>query len=95
MRITGDDVRHIARLARLHLAEEEVSTMGGQLNAIIEYVEQLGSLDTTDVEPTSHVLPLQNVMRDDAPRPSLLPEDALRNAPDPSEAFYRVPKIID
>jgi aspartyl-tRNA(Asn)/glutamyl-tRNA(Gln) amidotransferase subunit C len=95
MRITGDDVQHIARLARLHLAEEEISTMGGQLNAIIEYVEQLGSLDTTGVEPTSHVLPLQNVMRDDSLRPSLSPEDALRNAPDPTDAFYRVPKIID
>ncbi len=95
MRITGDDVRHIARLARLHLAEEEVATMGGQLNAIIEYVEQLGSLDTTDIEPTSHVLPLQNVMRDDCLRPSLPAGEALRNAPDPSDAFYRVPKIID
>ncbi|NTU43349.1 MAG: Asp-tRNA(Asn)/Glu-tRNA(Gln) amidotransferase subunit GatC [Nitrospirales bacterium] len=95
MRITEQDVRHIARLARLHLPEEEVSTMGGQLNAIIEYVEQLGSLDTADVEPTSHVLPLQNVMRDDLPRPSLSPEDALGNAPDPSDSFYRVPKIID
>lgn len=95
MKITSEDVRHIASLSRLSLSDKEIETFSGQLSSIIEYVEQLNSLDTTNIEPTSHVIPLNNVMRDDIPAASLPVEDALRNAPDSTEKFYRVPKIIE
>lgn len=93
--ITRDDVHHIARLSRLSLSETETATYGDQLNAIIAYVEQLNNLDTGDVEPTSHVIPLKNVTREDSIRPPLPREEALRNAPDATGRFYRVPKIIE
>ncbi len=93
--ITREDVYHIARLSRLSLSETETETYGDQLNAIIAYVEQLNNLDTREVEPTSHVIPLRNVTREDSVRPSLSREEALRNAPDATERFYRVPKIIE
>ena len=95
MRISKEEVKHIAGLSRLSLSEEDMETFGIQLNKIIEYVEQLNRLDTADVEPTSHAIPLKNVMRDDVPRASLTKEDALKNAPDSTEKFYRVPKIIE
>lgn len=95
MKITGEDVRHIARLSRLSLSDKEIETFSRQLSSIIEYVEQLNSLDTGNIEPTSHVIPLNNVMRDDLHAASLPVEDALKNAPDSTEKFYRVPKIIE
>ncbi len=95
MKITEDEVKHIVRLARLSLPEDELLMYRGQLNAIIEHVEQLNTLDTTGIEPTSHVLPITNVMRDDVLMPSLSSDEALKNAPDPSDKFYRVPKIIE
>jgi aspartyl-tRNA(Asn)/glutamyl-tRNA(Gln) amidotransferase subunit C len=95
MKITTEDVKHIARLSRLYLSDNEIETFSGQLSSIIEYVEQLNSLDTSNIEPTSHVIPLNNVMRDDIPATSLPVEDALKNAPDSTEKFYRVPKIIE
>jgi aspartyl-tRNA(Asn)/glutamyl-tRNA(Gln) amidotransferase subunit C len=95
MQITEDEVRHIVKLARLSLSEDELSMYRGQLNAIIGHVEQLNTLDTTGIEPTSHVLPITNVMRDDLNIKSLSNEEALKNAPDPSDNFFRVPKIIE
>jgi aspartyl-tRNA(Asn)/glutamyl-tRNA(Gln) amidotransferase subunit C len=95
MDITEKEVRHIVTLARLALSEDELSMYRGQLNAIIGHVEQLNTLDTTGIEPTSHVLPITNVMRDDVPIPSLSNDEALKNAPDPSDKFFRVPKIIE
>jgi aspartyl-tRNA(Asn)/glutamyl-tRNA(Gln) amidotransferase subunit C len=95
MKITEDEVRHIADLSRLTLSGEELLTYSAQLNTIILHVEQLNTLDTTGIEPTSHVLPITNVMRDDVHAPSLSNEEALKNAPDPSDKFYRVPKIIE
>jgi aspartyl-tRNA(Asn)/glutamyl-tRNA(Gln) amidotransferase subunit C len=88
-------VDHIAHLARLRLTEEEKDTFGAQLNSILTYVEKLRELDTSGIEPTSHVLPIGNVMRGDDVRPSLLRNDALMNAPDRGDDFYRVPKIIE
>lgn len=88
-------VEHIARLARLDLSDEEKRLFGSQLSDILRYVEKLDELDTSAVEPTSHVLELTNVMRDDRPRPSLPPDEALSNAPDRVENFYRVPRIIE
>jgi aspartyl-tRNA(Asn)/glutamyl-tRNA(Gln) amidotransferase subunit C len=95
MKVTAADVRHIADLSRLSVSPEEVERLSGELSAIIEYVEQLGTVDTRQIEPTSHVLPLRNVMRDDCPAASLPRDEALRNAPDSTEKFFRVPRIID
>lgn len=88
-------VEHIAKLARLSVSEEEKELFGPQLNGILSYMEKLNELDTKDVEPTSHVLSLSNVMRDDMPGNSIPKEDALMNAPDHTDKFYRVPKIIE
>ncbi|MBI5074917.1 MAG: Asp-tRNA(Asn)/Glu-tRNA(Gln) amidotransferase subunit GatC [Nitrospirae bacterium] len=88
-------IEHLSRLARLSLTEEEKSVYGNQLDHILQYVEKLNELDTTGIEPTSHVISISNVMREDALRPSLDREVALMNAPDKTDAFYRVPKIIE
>lgn len=95
MKITKEDIEHIAVLARLSLSEEEKELFGSQLSNILDYMETLNELDTKDIEPTSHVLSLSNVMRDDTPGHSISREDALMNAPDHTEKFYRVPKIIE
>ena len=89
------DVEHIAHLARLRLSQEEKEKFGAQLSSILTYVEKLNELDTSGVEPTSHVLAIGNVMREDALRPSLPTDEALLNAPDRADSFYRVPKIIE
>jgi aspartyl-tRNA(Asn)/glutamyl-tRNA(Gln) amidotransferase subunit C len=88
-------IEHLSRLARLSLSDEEKALYECQLNGILDYMETLNGLDTKDVEPTSHVVALSNVERDDTPRPSLTREEALMNAPDRTEKFYRVPKIIE
>lgn len=88
-------VEYIAGLARLSVSEEEKELFSSQLNGILSYMEKLNELDTKDVEPTSHVLSLSNVMRDDMPGNSIPREDALMNAPDHTDKFYRVPKIIE
>ncbi|NJD56572.1 MAG: Asp-tRNA(Asn)/Glu-tRNA(Gln) amidotransferase subunit GatC [Nitrospirae bacterium] len=88
-------IDHLARLARLKLTEDEKPLYGEQLEGILHYMETLNGLDTTGIEPTSHVISLSNVMRDDTASPSLSREEALRNAPDRTDAFYRVPKIIE
>jgi aspartyl-tRNA(Asn)/glutamyl-tRNA(Gln) amidotransferase subunit C len=94
-RITLADVEHVARLARLDLAPEERERMRSQLDAILGYVEQLRRVDTAGVEPTAHVLPLANVMRDDAVRPSYPAEAMLANAPEPEDGQFRVPRILE
>ncbi len=95
MKISKEEIEHIAVLARLTLPEEEKELFGSQLSSILDYMEKLNELDTKGIEPTSHVLTLSNVMRDDIPRHSIPKEDALMNAPDHTEKFYRVPKIIE
>lgn len=89
------DVEHIALLARLSLTEEERERFGSQLSSILSYVGKLNEIDTSGIEPASHVLEMKNIMREDELRPSLPVEDALMNAPDRSGTFYRVPKIIE
>jgi aspartyl-tRNA(Asn)/glutamyl-tRNA(Gln) amidotransferase subunit C len=91
MAITREDVLHVAELAQLELTEEEIERLGSQLNAILEAVGKVSELDLADVPPTSHPLDLVNVWAEDEPRPSLDPEDALRNAPDREGGFFRVP----
>jgi len=95
VKIAREQIEHIALLARLALSEEEKETFGSQLSSILDYMEKLNELDTKDIEPTSHVLSLQNVMRDDVVQPSLPREEALANAPSRTEKFYRVPRIIE
>ena len=88
-------VDHVARLARLALSEEERDRMLGELAGILEHAETIQSLDLDDVPPTSHALPLKNVFRPDEARPSLAPEDALRNAPEAEDGRFKVPRIIE
>jgi aspartyl-tRNA(Asn)/glutamyl-tRNA(Gln) amidotransferase subunit C len=95
MKISKEEIEHIAVLARLSLSEEEKELFGPQLSSILDYMKKLDELDTKDIEPTSHVLALNNVMRDDSPRNSIPREDALMNAPSHTDKFYRVPKIIE
>jgi aspartyl-tRNA(Asn)/glutamyl-tRNA(Gln) amidotransferase subunit C len=93
--ITRQDVEHVARLSRLALGEAEVERMRAQLNGILAYIDALRALDTTGVEPTSHAVPQLNVMRDDRVQACLPQDAALANAPDRSDAFFRVPRIIE
>ena len=82
---------HVAKLARLRLTDDEVERMAGELSKILEYVETMNELDLDGVEPTSHVVDLTNVLREDVPRPSLDRETALEQAPDAAEGGFRVP----
>ncbi len=93
--ISGDEVEHIARLSRLALSEAEAERMREQLSGILAYIDKLRALDTGGVEPTSHAVPLLNVMREDEPRPCLTQDEALANAPDRSDSSFRVPRIIE
>ena len=85
----------MAKLARLALKDEEAEQLTRQLSDILTYVEKLNELDTKDVEPTSHILPVRNVLRDDEVRGSIDRGKALVNAPDRTEEFFRVPKVIE
>lgn len=93
--ISREDVEHVARLARLALTPEELERMRAQLNAILVHIDALKAVDTDGVEPTSHAVPVVNVMRDDTPVPPFPAEAMLRNAPDPAGPFFRVPRIIE
>jgi len=95
MKITRKNVEDVALLSRLEIPEEQIETMTGQLNAILEYVDVLNQLDTTGVEPTAHVLPLKNVMRADVVVPSLPREAALANAPEQENGYFKVPKVTE
>ncbi|MFC3885419.1 Asp-tRNA(Asn)/Glu-tRNA(Gln) amidotransferase subunit GatC [Bacillus songklensis] len=94
-RISIDQVKHVAHLARLAITEEEASMFQKQLDAIITYAEQLNELDTTNVEPTSHVLAMKNVMREDEPKQGLPIEEVVKNAPDHKDGYIRVPSILE
>mgnify|MGYP000912327111 CR=1 FL=1 len=95
MSVTLKDVEHVAKLARLALTDEEKERFTKQLNAILEYAQKLNELDTSGVEPTTHVLPVQNVMREDVSRPSWPLEETHRNSPEEEEGQYRVPPVLD
>ena len=89
--IDRDQVLHVARLARLRLSDEEVERMAIELSTILDHVEKIEELDLAGVEPTSHVVELENVLRDDEPRPSWPRERVLAEAPDASDEGFRVP----
>ena len=93
--ITREDVEHVAELARLALTAAEKEQFIAQLNHILTYIGKLNELDTAGVEPTSHVIPLSNVLREDEVRPSLAREMVLQNAPEESHSFFKVPRIIE
>ncbi|MGA9292546.1 MAG: Asp-tRNA(Asn)/Glu-tRNA(Gln) amidotransferase subunit GatC [Ignavibacteriaceae bacterium] len=94
MAVTIKDVEHIAELARLKFKEKELENFTHQLNDILSYVEKLNELDTENVEPLSHPVENTNVFREDEVKPSVSREDALKNAPDKNESFFKVPKVI-
>ncbi len=89
--IDREQVLHVARLARLRLSDEEVERMASELSGILEHVERISELDLDGVEPTSHVVALENVFRPDEPRPSWDRDEVLENAPDPASGSFRVP----
>ncbi|RSK25778.1 Asp-tRNA(Asn)/Glu-tRNA(Gln) amidotransferase subunit GatC [Bacillus sp. HMF5848] len=94
-RISIDQVKHVANLARLAISEDEAAMYQQQLDKIITYAELLNELDTSNVEPTSHVLPLKNIMREDEPSEGLPIEKVLKNAPDHQDGQFQVPAIIE
>jgi aspartyl-tRNA(Asn)/glutamyl-tRNA(Gln) amidotransferase subunit C len=94
-RISTDQVKHVANLARLAITEEEANRLTQQLDKIITYAEQLNEVDTENVEPTSHVLEIKNVMREDVAKPGLPNEEVLKNAPDHQDGQIKVPPIIE
>ena len=92
--ITREEVAHLARLSRLELTDEELDHFAGQLDVIISAVARVSDVAAEDVPPTSHPLPLTNVMREDEVRPSLSPEQALAGAPAQEQQRFRVPRIL-
>lgn len=95
MSITRQDIDHVARLARLALTEEERQLFTGQMGAILAYVETLNELNTDEVHPTSHAVPMQNAFRSDLVTPSIGHQRALANAPDTNDTYFRVPPVIE
>ncbi|SMG55975.1 Asp-tRNA(Asn)/Glu-tRNA(Gln) amidotransferase subunit GatC [Paenibacillus aquistagni] len=95
MSIRLENVEHVARLARLELASEEKDRFLGQLNAILNYADKLNELNTDDVAPTTHVLPIHNVLRDDKVRESLTIEQVMKNAPEEEEGQFLVPAVLE
>jgi aspartyl-tRNA(Asn)/glutamyl-tRNA(Gln) amidotransferase subunit C len=95
MKITREEVAHVAKLARLDMGEDEMDQFTGQLNAILEYAGKLNHIETKDIVPTAHVLPLRNVFREDRVRAGLPRQEALANAPDEEDGMFRVPRVIE
>lgn len=95
MKISREEVEHVARLARLELTEAEKEMFTGQMDAILAYVDKLNELDTKGITPTSHAVPMENAFREDEVAPSIGIDKALLNAPDRSDNFFRVPQVIE
>ena len=93
-KITPQQVRHVARLSRLALTDEQVTDFTRQLGDILEYVGKLEDLDVEDVEPMAHPADITNAMREDEPGEALTPDQALANAPDREDNFFQVPKVL-
>lgn len=95
MKITDEIIDYVSSLARLDLNSEEKTKIKGEIEKIIDYMDVLNTLDTTDVEPMSHVLPTTNVFREDVVRPSVDRDEILKNAPDADDGAFRVPKTVE
>jgi aspartyl-tRNA(Asn)/glutamyl-tRNA(Gln) amidotransferase subunit C len=92
--ISKKDVEYVASLARIHLQKDEVDHLTKDLEQILEYMNKLNALDVSTVEPTSHVLPLKNVHREDKVQPSLTQQEALEISVQQQDGFFKVPKVI-
>ena len=95
MRLSSAEVDHITLLARLDLSPGERERAAAELSQILGYFEQLESLDTSDVEPTDHVLPVYNVLRVDEARPGLTPQAVLQNSPEQAAGMFQVPRVVE
>ncbi len=95
MKITREQVEHVARLARLELTDAEKQMFTGQMDAILAYVDKLNELDTNGITPTSHAVPMENAFREDVVTESMHLDSSLLNAPDRSDNFFRVPQVIE
>jgi aspartyl-tRNA(Asn)/glutamyl-tRNA(Gln) amidotransferase subunit C len=95
MRLTPEEVEHIALLSRLHLSEAEKERAANELSQILGYFEKLAELPTDDVEPTMHALPIENVLRPDVVEAGLSREAALQNAPEQADGMFQVPRVVE
>ena len=95
MSVSKKDVQYIANLARLKFSEEETENLAGEMNKILDYMETLEEVDTSDVEPLEHVIELEYRFRDDKAKEPVSHEDALKNAPDADTDYFRVPRVIE
>lgn len=93
--LTNDEVRHIAHLSRINLTDEEVVHLTKDLETILHYIAKLEKLDVTNIEPTSHVLPLKNVYREDIVRPSLSQSDVMKITKSSHKGLFKVPQVIE
>ncbi len=93
--ISREEVAHLARLSRLAVTDEELDMFAGQLDVILQAVARVGEVAAADIPPTSHSVPLTNVLRDDAEVPCLTPQEALSGAPDVQDGRFRVPRILE
>ncbi|NLD47219.1 MAG: Asp-tRNA(Asn)/Glu-tRNA(Gln) amidotransferase subunit GatC [Clostridiaceae bacterium] len=95
MKVTVETIKHVAKLSRLDLSEEEILKFAKDMESIVEYVDKLNELDTTDVEPTAHVVPVKNVQRKDEVNPSFERGSILLNAPMEKDGCFKVPRIVE
>ena len=95
MKISEQDIKTVASLSRLRIREAEADDVIFQLNKILTYVENLQAIDTTNIEPTTYALPMQNVFREDKVKPSLARELALSNAPLKEDGYFKVPRVLE
>jgi len=93
-KLTEQKIRQVAKLARLNVTDDEIASLTRDLTAILGFVDQLDELDTTNVEPLAHCLPIHNILREDEIRPSLTNAQALANAPSPDGGFFTIPKVL-
>jgi aspartyl-tRNA(Asn)/glutamyl-tRNA(Gln) amidotransferase subunit C len=94
-KLTPEEVRHVAKLSRLRLSEDEVQNFTEQLSKVLGYMSKLGELNVEGVEPMAHALDMTNVLREDRERPGMTPDAVLANAPDAEPPFFKVPKVIE
>lgn len=95
MRLSREEIEHVALLSRLKLTDEEIGRFTGQLNTILEHFEELREADTSQAAGTSHVVPMVNVLREDVARTCLTPDQALENAPERRNDYFKVPRVVE
>ncbi len=95
MKITTDDVKYVAKLARLNVSEDEAIKLAGEMESIITFADMLSEIDTSSIAPTNHAMKVQNVFREDKVTGSYAREDILKNAPAQDSGCYLVPKVVE